>query len=128
MPGRKSVLLGTMGLMMAVGAITAPSVSASTSNAQSALRTSLQMWEDPGYTGSIYVDTLPSECPAGCDIDGWDGDNEISSVKNPTGCKVRLYDNDGFTGGTVDLSPHTSYPNLEQQGFDNRAESYKFIC
>lgn len=88
----------------------------------------LLMWEDPNYTGSLYVAAYPSDCPKGCDIDGWDGDNEISSAKNQTKCTVRLYDNDGFTGSYVDLGAGRNYSDLKLVGFDNRAESYKFFC
>ncbi|TCC26696.1 peptidase inhibitor family I36 protein [Kribbella speibonae] len=88
----------------------------------------LLMWEDPNYTGDLYVAAYPSDCPKGCDIDGWDGDNEISSAKNQTTCTVRLYDNDGFTGSYVDLGAGRNYSDLKLVGFDNRAESYKFFC
>lgn len=86
------------------------------------------MWEDPGYSGEHYVAAQPANCPTGCDIDGWDGDNELSSAKNTTDCTVRLYDLDGYGGSYVDLSAMTYYSNLEQLGFDNKAESYKFFC
>ena len=49
-------------------------------------------------------------------------------MKNGTNCYVRLYDNDGFTGSCITLQPGWNYPNLEAQGFDNTAESYRFIC
>jgi hypothetical protein len=128
------MFLGAAGLIMAAGVMSASSAAGSTTGEQQATvqraaAGPVLMWEDPNYTGSLYVDALPSECPAaGCDIDGWDGDNEISSVKNQTACTVRLYDNDGFTGGYVNLLPGGNYPNLERLGFDNKAESFKFIC
>ncbi len=89
---------------------------------------SVRMWEDPDYTGSQYVDATPANCPDGCDIDGWDGDNEISSVRNETACTVRLYADDNFGGRSVDLAANTSYSNLELIGFDNDAESFQFVC
>ncbi|MGC4942467.1 peptidase inhibitor family I36 protein [Kribbella sp. DT2] len=88
----------------------------------------VRMWEDPDFTGSQYVDATPANCPDGCDIDGWDGDNEISSVRNETTCTIRLYADDNFGGRSVDLAPNKSYSNLEQVGFDNDAESFQFVC
>ncbi|GAB2570250.1 peptidase inhibitor family I36 protein [Kribbella endophytica] len=88
----------------------------------------VRMWEDPDYTGSQYVTATPDNCPDGCDIDGWDGDNEISSVRNETACKIRLYADDNFGGRSVDLAANTNYSNLEQVGFDNDAESFQFVC
>ncbi len=88
----------------------------------------VRMWEDPDFTGSQYVDATPANCPDGCDIDGWDGDNEISSVRNETACTIRLYADDNFAGRSVDLAANTNYSNLEQVGFDNDAESFQFVC
>src|SRR4051812_23368489 len=49
----------------------------------------LCMWEDPGYSGSQYVDQPGN--PGRYDIDWWNGDNEISSVINKTGKCIKLY-------------------------------------
>ncbi|MGW1340106.1 peptidase inhibitor family I36 protein [Kribbella sp. NPDC002412] len=112
------------GLAMAAFAAITPAAAAE--NAPTA--GNVRMWEDPDFTGSQYVDTTPDTCPDGCDIDGWDGDNEISSVRNETNCIVRLYADDNLGGRSVDLKANTSYHNLELQGFDNDAESYEFVC
>ncbi|MDA0564192.1 peptidase inhibitor family I36 protein [Streptomonospora sp. S1-112] len=129
MLGRTTQALGAAGLIAAVSVIPAPSAFAATASAPAAAAPGeVRMWEDPDYTGSLYVQTTPGQCPAeGCDIDGWDGDNEISSVINETNCTVRLWDLDGFAGGYVDLGPGR-WGNLELQGFDNKAESYTFYC
>ncbi|MER6184987.1 hypothetical protein [Streptomyces sp. NPDC001652] len=37
------------------------------------------MWEDGNYEGSGYVDVVAG---GPYDIDGWNGDNEISSIDN----------------------------------------------
>jgi hypothetical protein len=60
------------------------------------------------------------------DIDGWDGDNEISSIINEsrTLC-VTLYNNDNFTGSTYRMSPDGSNPRLSNANFDNKAESFR---
>jgi hypothetical protein len=82
------------------------------------------MWEDPGYNGSRYVRQYKSS--GYYQIDGWDGDNEISSVKNYTGKCVRLYDNDDHTGDSYRIDKNVrTISNLEEVGFDNDAESYR---
>lgn len=112
------------GLAVAGFGAISPAVAAESAPAAGNVR----MWEDPGYTGEQYVDTTPANCSDGCDIDGWDGDNEISSVRNETNCIVRLYADDNLGGRSVDLAANTAYTNLELQGFDNDAESYEFVC
>jgi hypothetical protein len=88
---------------------------------------SVCMWEDPGYNGSKYVDQ-PGHVGS-YQIDGWDGDNEISAVMNKTGRCVRLYDNDNWTGTSYFIEKDGSRSNLEQNGYDNEAESYRiFDC
>ncbi|WP_345554995.1 peptidase inhibitor family I36 protein [Streptomonospora halophila] len=133
MLGRKTRVLGAAGFMVAAGVVSAPSAFASTPDTapvspMTAAPGEVRMWEDPDFTGSLYVQTTRGQCPPeGCDIDGWDGDNEISSVINETGCTIRLWDLDGFAGGYVDLGPGR-WGNLERQGFDNKAESYTYYC
>lgn len=83
------------------------------------------MWEDPNYSGELYV-YQPNQ-NGRYEIDGWDGDNEISSVINNTHKCIVLYANDGWTGRTHSISylslQNTRY-NLELNGYDNEAESY----
>jgi hypothetical protein len=82
------------------------------------------MWEDPGYNGSRYVKQYKTS--GYYQIDGWDGDNEISSVKNYTGKCIRLYDNDDHTGNSYVIHKNVrAISNLEENGFDNDAESYR---
>jgi hypothetical protein len=84
---------------------------------------SVCMWEDPDYSGSKYVDQPGT--PGKYQIDWWNGDNEISSVINLTGRCVLLYDNDDWTGSSYFIEKGGSRPNLEQNGYDNDAESYE---
>ncbi len=82
------------------------------------------MWEDPGYTGSLYVRQYKTS--GYYEIDGWDGDNEISSVKNYTGKCIRLYANDNHTGNSYVIHKNVrEISNMEHVGFDNEAESYR---
>jgi hypothetical protein len=84
------------------------------------------MYEDNSYRGSQYVRYLEDTRPSNkFDIDGWDGDNEISSVHNNTDYWVVLYDNDNYTGTKACIRPHADIPNLAtSNGYDNRAESF----
>lgn len=86
------------------------------------------MWEDAGYNGSRYVRQYKTS--GYYQIDGWDGDNEISSVKNYTGKCVRLYDNDDHTGDTYTIHKNQrTVPNLKEVGFNDDAESFRiFNC
>ncbi len=83
----------------------------------------LCMWEDPGYSGSQYVDQPGN--PGRYEIDWWNGDNEISSVINKTGKCVTLFADDSWQGTSYFVEKGGSRPNLEQNGFDNDAESYE---
>ncbi|MBA8827225.1 hypothetical protein FHX42_004609 [Saccharopolyspora lacisalsi] len=68
----------------------------------------------------------PSNCSSR-EIDGWDGDDEISSVKNRTSCTVRPHADVGW-GGAVDIPAGDRVSNLERLGVDNEAESPKSLC
>ncbi|SFQ99890.1 hypothetical protein SAMN04488564_101952 [Lentzea waywayandensis] len=86
-------------------------------------------WEDNNFSGDRYIDVGQGECSEDkCEIDGWNGDNEISSVNNDSTCKLRLFANDAWTGRFYDLNKQTSNGNLSSVGFDNEAESLQFIC
>ncbi|MFI6520571.1 peptidase inhibitor family I36 protein [Spirillospora sp. NPDC050679] len=83
------------------------------------------MWEDAYYGGDKYV-----EQPAingHHEIDGWNGDNEISSVVNNTGKCIVLYANDGWSGRTHPIQKSGAQrlrADLQLNGYDNEAESY----
>lgn len=84
------------------------------------------MWEDANYTGSKYVDLYavsPVNVGALVDIDGWDGDNEISSVSNRTRFHILMYDNDNGTGFLGCITPGQSIPSLWR---NDEMESFRF--
>ncbi|SDM89429.1 Peptidase inhibitor family I36 [Allokutzneria albata] len=84
----------------------------------------LCMWEDEWYQGSLYVQ---ASVEAGCrDINGWNGDNEISSLHNQTGRVVRLFADDNCQGRSLYVCGRWYHPDLDEQDFDNEAESYRF--
>lgn len=88
----------------------------------------VRMWEDPRYSGSLYVEYYPGQAPNNkVNIGGWNGDNEISSVKNDTDYWVVLWDNDDYTGSKVCLRPHEWAQQLSWDvfRFDNKAESFQ---
>jgi hypothetical protein len=102
-----------------IGAFTAPAQAAGT-----CADDRVCMWEDPNYTGTLYVKyTNGTNVGNKFEIDGFDGDNEISSVINNTNLKVILYDNDNYSGTTKCLNPDTKYKSLGS--YDNEAESFK---
>lgn len=83
------------------------------------------MYEDPNYDGSLYVNQA-YKSGGKYEIDGWDGDNEISSVINNTGSSIKIYSNDGYGGNWHCVGPNATRSNLENNNFDNTAESWAF--
>jgi hypothetical protein len=79
------------------------------------------MWEDANYTGSKYVDIVGR--PGTYDIDWWNGDNEITSIKNPTNLYLDLYDNDNCTGHLGRVNPYSNASDLPWM-VDDRAECF----
>ena len=80
-------------------------------------------WEDPGYSGSKYVDQPGNS--GRYDIAWRNGDNEISSIINKTGKCVKLYADDNWVGTSYLIEKGGSRSGLERNGFDNDAESYE---
>lgn len=75
------------------------------------------MWEDANYTGDRYVSIRGR--PGTYDIDGWNGDNEITSVANATGMWVVLYADDECTDYLWTIRPNTSNPQLPGSANDD---------
>jgi hypothetical protein len=122
MSARRRIIATATSLFASISAfavLTPPAAQADSSDCPSYY---ICMWEDPNYRGSMYV-RQPANTGS-YDIDGWDGDNEISSVINnsPSVC-VRMYDNDRWTGTTYALGKSEWASSLGS--FDNEAESYK---
>jgi len=79
------------------------------------------LWEDADYHGDRYEWYAPTAIDV--DIDWWNGDNEISSVKNYSTYDLCLYDNDNFTGDRVRIPAQKTSTNLGD--FNDQAESFK---
>ncbi|MFD3373780.1 MULTISPECIES: peptidase inhibitor family I36 protein [unclassified Streptomyces] len=88
----------------------------------------LCMWEDTYYQGDMYLNIyMDAEANIGTvgEIDGWDGDNEISSLSNGTRFSIALYDGDGGTGERLRCyNPNLDVPIVIP---NDRAESYKVL-
>ena len=82
------------------------------------------MWEDRDFSGSRYVDV--AAVPGTYNIDGWDGDNEITSLDNASGREVWVYDNDNCTGYLFTQYPHTRTPVLSPS-LNDRAECFRIV-
>jgi hypothetical protein len=80
------------------------------------------MWEDANAQGDRYVDTAVGGVDWFYDIDGWNGDNEISSVENNSNRAIRVWTNDNQSGRSLCYPPHTS--NMELGNLDNDFESF----
>jgi hypothetical protein len=85
------------------------------------------MWEDASFGGDKYVNQAVSANNESYDIHWWNGDNEISSIKNTSGKYVCVYAGDYTWGGDyIVIEPHSESGNLgRDHGFDNDAESFK---
>jgi hypothetical protein len=54
--------------------------------------------------------------------------NKASSMRNPSGARVQLYDTTNCTGAYgYAASPHSSDGDLTNNGYDNKASSLKYI-
>ncbi|MGI5163652.1 peptidase inhibitor family I36 protein [Spirillospora sp. CA-253888] len=118
-------LAATGGLALLVCGLAAVPADAAARAAASCPSGYVCMWEDPYYGGDLYVQQ--SAINGRHEIDGWNGDNEISSVINNTGKCVVLYANDGWSGRTHPIQKSGTQrlrPNLQLNGYDNEAESY----
>ncbi|MFJ3231986.1 peptidase inhibitor family I36 protein [Streptomyces sp. NPDC086787] len=87
------------------------------------------MYEDASYTGSKYVNWKPTGTNQKYQIDGWDGDNEITSLINNTSYNIRIYDNDDYSGYSICVKPHVDITNLKYGWvFNDEAESAKTVA
>lgn len=100
------------------------------------------MWEDFDYQGDMWVKhKRPTDGDTWMDIDWWNGDNEISSFVNNTGCELTL--NAGNLGYTDDKGRKvfvttTRVADLRKYNWDltpgeaitvnDDAQSYSIIC
>lgn len=83
------------------------------------------MWEDENYFGDRY--DRSGVYQHFYDIGWWNGDNEISSVKNRSSWYLCLYAGDSPSSDYVRIAPGQFVPSLgDAFGFDNDAESLKF--
>jgi hypothetical protein len=84
-------------------------------------------WEDDGYGGDKWMNWNPARIGANYEIDGWDGDNEITSIINNTGHGIKFYDQDGQAGSTLCVGNGVRINNLQTYAWNDRAESAKAV-
>ncbi|MBO3735410.1 peptidase inhibitor family I36 protein [Glycomyces niveus] len=89
-------------------------------------------WEDAGYSGDKWVNWRAGSVGTVYEIDGWDGDNEISSFSNESGRTLRLYANDGAQGFSICWGPGVDARDLSDLGggqtFNDQMESIKVVA
>ncbi|SCF46972.1 Peptidase inhibitor family I36 [Micromonospora mirobrigensis] len=121
---KRLVAATSTGLLLGVAGLAAPAYAAGTCSSGK-----ICMWEDFSYNGSKYVDYTPGSISNDkYEINGFNGDNEISSVINNTDKCAVLYDNDGFSGTRITIGKKTSVSNLRTfANFDNEAESFALV-
>jgi len=90
-------------------------------------------WEDSGYSGDKWVNWTVGGVGTVYEIDGWDGDNEISSFSNESSRKLRLYNGDNATGFSICIGPGDDVRNLNDEGagggdYNDWMESIKVVA
>ena len=84
------------------------------------------MWEDSNFQGDRWVDIELGAAPSSYDIDGWDGDNEISSIENGSTTNwLKVWSDDDYQGTYICVAPRAVQGSLG--GFDNNAESFQLV-
>lgn len=89
-------------------------------------------WEDKNYGGDQWVNWKPGGAGDFYDVDGWDGDNELSSISNESSKTIRLYKTDNATGYSWCLGPGQDIKNLSDLGegqpdFNDWIQSMKVV-
>jgi hypothetical protein len=89
-------------------------------------------WENSGYSGDKWVNWRAGGVGSVYEIDGWDGDNEISSFSNESSRTLRLYAGDNATGYSICWGPGVDARNLSDlgggQSFNDQMESIKVVA
>ncbi|GAA2153434.1 MULTISPECIES: peptidase inhibitor family I36 protein [Glycomyces] len=85
------------------------------------------MWEDSSFSGSRYANWAPTGTGQKYQLDGWDGDNEITSLMNSTRYMIRVYANDDYSGESHCVAPGSSVRNLKDWDFNDDIESAKTV-
>lgn len=84
----------------------------------------MTVWTDASYKGTSHW-FYPGKYYYTA---AWDIPNDsISSLKIPAGFKVRLWDNAGFGGASIELAAG-DYPDLKQQGWNDKASSFEYYA
>jgi hypothetical protein len=88
-------------------------------------------WEDKNYGGDKWVNWKVGAVGTVYEVDGWDGDDEISSISNESGKLLRLYAGDNATGYSICFAKETDAKDLSDlgggQSFNDEIESIKVV-
>ncbi len=84
------------------------------------------MWEDSNFSGDRWVDVKVGGADWSYNIDGWNGDNEISSIDNASGWDIRVWGNDNPTGASICVPAHSNRSSLGS--FNDDAEYFETGC
>ncbi|MFC3493107.1 peptidase inhibitor family I36 protein [Glycomyces rhizosphaerae] len=90
-------------------------------------------WENSGYSGDKWVNWRVGGVGTVYEIDGWDGDNEISSFSNESSRKLRIYNGDNATGASICIGAGDDVRNLNDEGagggaYNDWMESIKVVA
>lgn len=89
-------------------------------------------WEDKNYGGDKWVNWKVGAVGTVYEVDGWNGDNEISSISNESGKLLRLYAGDNATGYSICFAKETDAKDLSDlgggQSFNDQIESIKVVA
>ncbi|NUR70861.1 MAG: peptidase inhibitor family I36 protein [Hamadaea sp.] len=116
----KSVFRRFLGSAIAAGALVVASPLPAHAAASDCPSNYVCMWEDSGYSGDMWVryerGTIYHDK---FEIDGWDGDNEISSIVNNTNLYLVVFVDDNWNGTTKCINPWAQLSSLSSFWNDN---------
>jgi hypothetical protein len=119
------------GLSLTAGSAQAETTTEAETRAGGCSNNYVCMWEDSNYSGDKWVNWRVGSVGTVYEVDGWDGDNEISSISNESGRTLKLYADDGATGAWICFGPETDVRNLSDLGggrsFNDQIESFKVV-
>jgi len=119
------------GLALTAGSAQAETTSEAETRAGGCSNNYVCMWENSNYSGDKWVNWKVGSVGTVFEVDGWDGDNEISSISNESGKTLKLYAGDNATGAWICFGPETDVKNLSDlgggQSFNDQIESFKVV-
>jgi hypothetical protein len=122
---RRLTQVAALGLAASAAVVTLSAAPAQAAGAPDCPNGNICMWEDTDFKGDRWVNWKPDGANDKYNIDGWDGDNEISSVWNDSNYAVILYGNDDYTDYLLCIPAQSSARAAGWAGWNDDAESAK---